>query len=255
VDLSDIRGGDKKTITHTEGEVWLLDFWATWCPPCQRPMAHNQEMMAKHKEDWKGKVRIIGLSIDNDHSTVAEHVDNKQWGDVEHYHCRNGTCNADKEYGVRGVPHCLMIDTHGKIVFIGHPASRPNLEQDLNDLKDGKTITGEGCSADGDDGGADGSAGKSCKGDEAKTAIESFKTDSQAIMDASKDAVSGMPRAFLVLVVEGKYDWKTKDLSFKLTHYQVFVGSQEKIDGLKEASKGLRDSGKKWSVIERSQAI
>jgi len=38
----------------------------------------------------------------------------------------------------------MLIDKTGKIVFKGHPASRPNLEQDLDDLAAGKTISGEG---------------------------------------------------------------------------------------------------------------
>ena len=55
---------DMVDVTHTSGQVILLDFWATWCPPCQGPMAHNQEMLQKRGAEWGDRVRIIGLSID-----------------------------------------------------------------------------------------------------------------------------------------------------------------------------------------------
>ena len=51
-------------IVHTEGQVILIDFWATWCPPCQKPMEHNQHMLAENASKWADKVRIIGFSMD-----------------------------------------------------------------------------------------------------------------------------------------------------------------------------------------------
>ena len=63
-DVMPIKGEEKINLEHKEGEVWLVDFWATWCPPCQKPMAHNQEMLEKRASDWGSNVRIIGISID-----------------------------------------------------------------------------------------------------------------------------------------------------------------------------------------------
>jgi len=59
-----IKGDEEVNLEHKQGEVWLLDFWATWCPPCQKPMAHNQDMITRRGGDWGSNVRIIGLSID-----------------------------------------------------------------------------------------------------------------------------------------------------------------------------------------------
>lgn len=56
--------GSETNFVHNQGEVVLLDFWATWCPPCQGPMAHNQKMLTDNAAKWGDKVRICGLSID-----------------------------------------------------------------------------------------------------------------------------------------------------------------------------------------------
>lgn len=77
---------EKTSIKHNEGEVILIDFWATWCPPCQAPMAHNQKMLTDNADKWGGKVRIVGISIDNDTEIVSKHVDAKIWTAIEHYH-------------------------------------------------------------------------------------------------------------------------------------------------------------------------
>ena len=83
---------------HKPGQVFLIDFWATWCPPCQQPMAHNQEMLEHHGARWGDKVRIIGISIDQTAEAVVKHVKAKGWTKVEHFH-RAGS-SADNDYGV-----------------------------------------------------------------------------------------------------------------------------------------------------------
>ena len=103
-------------------------------------------MLEHNGAKWGDKVRICGISIDNDIPTVNNHVKAKKWESVEHFH--RGGSTASEDFGASGVPHVVLVDTHGKIAFIGHPATR-DLEKDINELLEGKSLTGEGTTVKG----------------------------------------------------------------------------------------------------------
>lgn len=59
--LQDING---KTLTLSDykGKVIILDFWATWCPPCRQEIPEFIELQERYKDD----LIVIGVSLDRD---------------------------------------------------------------------------------------------------------------------------------------------------------------------------------------------
>ena len=118
--VKNIRTEEDISINHNPGQVILIYLWVTVSRDCQRPMSDFQEMLDHHGERWGDKVRIIGISIDETADAVVKHVDAKGWTKVEHY--RRASSSISKDYGVKGVPIAALVDTNGKLAFIGHPA-------------------------------------------------------------------------------------------------------------------------------------
>lgn len=202
-------GAETYTYSHKQGEVHLIDFWATWCPPCQAPMAHNQKMLADNEAKWGDKVKIFGFSIDNSVAPIKARVEEKGWKKPVMLHARNGKCKADKLFKFGGIPFCVLVDADGTIVFKGHPANRQNLVQDFEDLLAGKKISGAGTTEGGDDDSDDGEAGD-VEGADAASAVSSFQSTVDGLKDKFNDDFrKKLPRCFLVLVSQGKYDPKS----------------------------------------------
>jgi thiol-disulfide isomerase/thioredoxin len=102
-------GKDIKLSDH-KGKIIIIDFWATWCPPCRRGIPDLVEIQKKYQKD----VLIIGISLDNEtKSDVVPFI--KQYG--INYPVVYGTMEVIKAYGnIQAIPTSFVVDQAGQIV-------------------------------------------------------------------------------------------------------------------------------------------
>lgn len=198
---------------------------------------------------WGDKVKIYGFSIDNSAGPVKQRVTENGWTKPIQYHVRNGTCQADKQFKFQGIPFCVLLDTEGKVVFMGHPASR-KFEDDFDTLLAGNKITGDGTTAAGGDDGDSSAGGKAMSAEDLANTITGFRSGVDAAKKEIGDAANQMMRAFFVLVQQSTFDRSSGSFKTDLKHYQVLVGPSAACDKLESAGKALRDNSA-WEPILR----
>lgn len=113
--------GNPVNIAEGKGKkVYVVEFWATWCPPCKVTIPHLTEVQKKYA---KNDVVIIGIT-DEDPKLVKQFV--TSMGDKMDYTIAiddNGeTSKAYMDaFGIDTIPHAFIVDKNGKIVWQGNP--------------------------------------------------------------------------------------------------------------------------------------
>ncbi|MCE5186928.1 MAG: redoxin domain-containing protein [Planctomycetaceae bacterium] len=108
-----------KPVKIEPGKVYLIEFWATWCPPCKEAIPHLSELQVM----YTGKAAIIGISTEPV-ETVKPFVESM--GDQMDYHVAadpEGKVirNYSQAYNMQTIPHGFIVDAQGKIAWYGHP--------------------------------------------------------------------------------------------------------------------------------------
>jgi thiol-disulfide isomerase/thioredoxin len=93
-----------------EGQVVVLDFWASWCVPCRRSFPWLNAMHAKYSS--QGLV-IIGVNVDNDPAAAAAFL--KEYPADFQIHYDTDAVLA-RQYDIQGMPSSVVIDRGGDIV-------------------------------------------------------------------------------------------------------------------------------------------
>jgi cytochrome c biogenesis protein CcmG/thiol:disulfide interchange protein DsbE len=97
-----------------KGKPMIVEFWATWCPPCRASIPHLNEVNKKFKE--KGLV-IIGVT-DEDKGKVVEF---QKTLPMDYNVAFDKGGKLGEKFGITGIPHAFIVGKDGKIVWEGHP--------------------------------------------------------------------------------------------------------------------------------------
>ena len=93
------------------GKVVLVDFWATWCPPCREEIPHVVKMYQQYHDQG---LEIIGVSSDNDKRTMAAFLKatpDMAWPEL--FGSTTGWHPLTKKFGISSIPTMYLIDRNG----------------------------------------------------------------------------------------------------------------------------------------------
>jgi len=104
---------EKKKLSDYRGKVILLNFWATWCPPCVREMPSMERLQEKFNAD---EFKVIAINQMEEIDQVFAFTGQLEI-DLTFEILFDSQSTVSQAYAVRGLPTTYLIDKQGNIRY------------------------------------------------------------------------------------------------------------------------------------------
>jgi peroxiredoxin len=109
--MADIDGKPRH-LSEWDGKVLLVNFWATWCPPCREEIPGFIKLQSQYGA--KG-LQIIGVAVD-DRDAVRKFVHEHGMNYPVLVGDEDGTLSREYGNDIGALPYTILIDRHGRII-------------------------------------------------------------------------------------------------------------------------------------------
>ncbi len=142
--VQDGEGNFPHTTKFEDGNVYLVEFWATWCGPCIASMPHISEIQQQYADQGFQVISVSREDLETVETFLERDVrgeDEMTYRDLTKTYCLttdpDGSVHADymKAAGQNGIPTAFLVGKSGHVEWIGHPMDKMDsvIEQVLND--------------------------------------------------------------------------------------------------------------------------
>ncbi len=108
--LTDLDGNQHRLSDYL-GQVVIINFWATWCPPCRAEMPSMQRAWEQLEQE---KIVMLGIDVGEDEDTIFQFTANYL---VEFPLLMDQDSKVIDQWPVRGLPTTFVLDPKGRIIY------------------------------------------------------------------------------------------------------------------------------------------